>query len=154
MESVRNDLTKNYVDKYLILTTKEGKQQLEWRDYSIGNSENSDIRAAGPFIQNVKEGNTVEVLLTYSQGKYWLINNPAKPLRDVYTRIFPETPEITLRPEDCIKLGSLELQVCRFNVGKAEEKGDRQNMEDRMVLIQDIGLNSRLEVSMFAVMDG
>lgn len=69
-------------------------------------------------------------------------------------RIFPESGEIYLRPEDCLKLGSLELQVCRFNIGKAEEKGDRQQMEDRMVIIQDLGLNSRIDVSLFAVMDG
>lgn len=137
-----------------MVVTKEGRRQLEWRDYIIGNSDSADFYVKSPLTQNLEEGNSFDIVLTYLQGKYWIINNPARPLRDIYVRVFPESGEVYLRPEDCLKLGSLELQVCRFNIGKAEEKGDRPQMEDKVVVIQDLGLNSRIDVSLFAVMDG
>lgn len=153
-EAVKNDLIKGHVDKSLVVTTKDGRSQLEMKDYYIGNSDKYDFYVKSAVSVTLEEGNACELVLTYHQGKYWLINNSTKPLRDIYVRLFPDSPETYLRPEDSIKMGSLELQICRFNVGKSEEKGDRQNMEDRMVLIQDLGLNSRLDVSMFSVMDG
>lgn len=147
-------MVKDYLDKYLIVSSKDGRKQVDWKEYYIGNSEKSNFYIRSPLTQNLDDGNTYEIKLAYAHGKYWLINNSAKPLRDIYLRVMPDSPEIYLRPEDSIKMGSLELQLCRFNVGKAEEKGDRPSMEDRIVLIQDLGLNCRLDVSMFAVMDG
>lgn len=154
IDFIKSELIKGCVDRKLVVTTKEGRRQLEWRDYIIGNSENADFYVKSPLSQNLEEGNAFDIVLTYLQGKYWLINNPVRPLRDIYLRIVPDSGEVYLRPEDCLKLGSLELQICRFNVGKSEEKGDRQHMEDRTVVIQDLGLNSRIDVSLFAVMDG
>ena len=154
MDEIKNELTKNYIEKKLMVTTKDVTEQLDWRDYIIGNSESADFYVKSPLSQNLEEGNTFELLITYLQGKYWIINNTTRPLRDIYIRISPEPSEVYLRPEDCLKLGSLELQVCRFNIGRAEERGDRPEMEDKMVVIQDLGLNSKLDISLFAVMDG
>lgn len=60
-----------------------------------------------------------------------------------------------MRPGDIIKIGSVAMKVNRFNIGKAEDRGNRNKMmEDKSVIIQDLNILENLDFSFFAVFDG
>ena len=154
IDCLRADLVPGYVDKCLLLTYKGAKYRIDFNDFTIGNTEVCDLNIPGPIYTNSAESSIFEVIITYQQGRYWIISNPARPLRDLYIRLSPDQPELCLRAEDSIRIGNTDLQICRFNVGKAENQGTRSYMEDRMVVIQDLNISPKIDMSMFAVMDG
>lgn len=131
------------------------KTTIDWNEWTIGNNpETSNFVVSMPVGPGAKEHNFFEVKILFQQGRYWLVNSPLLPLKDLFVRLSPNSGEICLRPDDSIKLGSVELKVCRFNVGVAETIGDRPFMEDKMEVIQDMNISSRLDISLFAVFDG
>ncbi len=154
ISSVKSDLIQNFVDKKLNVTYKTIKYEVDYKDFIIGNTEGANLYIPGPVYSLAQESSSFEVIITYQQGRYWIINNPIKPVRDFYVRLNPDSHNYSVRAEDSIKVGNVELQVCRFNVGRAEDRGTRGYMEDRIVVIQDLSISPRIDVSLFAVFDG
>ena len=154
IEAVKIDLVKDFNNRRLIIKQFNQKISLTWKDFIIGNSEGANLYTKGNMMGSTNEGNAFEITVTYQQGKYWLLNNRNMPLRSFYLKLQPESKDTVLRPEDIIKAGSIELKVCRFNVGRAEHQGTRSYMEDRSIIVHDLGVHSRLDVSLFAVFDG
>jgi len=59
-----------------------------------------------------------------------------------------------LQPDDIINMGDLDFLIQRFNTGFHSDMGSRHHMEDIIVIRQQLGVSSRLNVSFFAVFDG
>jgi len=59
-----------------------------------------------------------------------------------------------LQPNDVFRIGSLEFQVLRFNVGLCAEKGVRAEMQSTEVALQDLAVSHWRHSSLFAVFDG
>lgn len=152
--SVKSDLIQGFVDKKLMIVYKTMKVPVDYKDFIIGNTEGANLYIPGPVYSTTQESVSFEVIVTYQQGRYWVINNPIRPLRDFYVRLNPDSQNMYLRAEDSIKVGNVELQISRFNVGRAEDRGTRDYMEDRMVVIQDLNISPKIDVSLFAVFDG
>lgn len=86
-------------------------------------------------IQNVREA-----YIKYQYGKYWVANSKEHPIQDFYKRL-GEDEEYELKPDDIMKIGSIEFQVQRFNVGKADDNGTKRYMEDKFIINQDISVS-------------
>ena len=153
LQAVSNDLVSGFIDKHLVVTYKGESRLVDMQGLVIGNSANAQLRVRGD-ISVLDDNSLFEAIIDYQEGNYYLINSRVHPLQDLYVRILPEVTDTRLRPEDSIKAGSLELKVCRFNAGRSEHIGTKPNQEDRSVIIQDLGINPRLDVSFFAVFDG
>jgi hypothetical protein len=61
---------------------------------------------------------------------------------------------VALQPGMVIQLTKANFIVERFNVGVVSKIGNRTHMEDNYVIAQDLGLDSVLKASFFAVIDG
>lgn len=153
LQAVSNDLVNGFIDKHLIITYKGENKLVDMQGLVIGNSTTAQLRVRGD-VSALDDKSIFEVIVDYQEGNYYLINSRIHPLQNLYVRVFPEATDTRLRPEDSIKVGSLELKVNRFNVGKSEHIGTKPNQEDRSVVIQDMGISPRLDVSFFAVFDG
>mmetsp|Transcript_22726 Transcript_22726/g.65396 ORF Transcript_22726/g.65396 Transcript_22726/m.65396 type:complete len:675 (+) Transcript_22726:76-2100(+) len=94
--------------------------------------------------------------LGYSNGAYYV------HLRDHRDRSSPERCFIRLgrgqrhwlQPQDVFRIGQLEFEVLRFNVGVHSEQGKRPTMEDEEVVVQDLTLSHWRNSSFFAIYDG
>jgi hypothetical protein len=153
LQAVSNDLVSGFIDKHLVVSYKGETRLVDMQGLVIGNSANAQLRVRGD-VSVLDDNSIFEAIIDYQEGNYYLINSRIHPLQDLYVRVFPDVIDTRLRPEDSIKAGCVELKVCRFNVGKSEHIGTKPNQEDRSVVIQDMGINPRLDVSFFAVYDG
>lgn len=158
------DLGEGRIKNYLLVKNcdKNKINVVGWAGATIGNSEMSDIQLSDTknMTGNYTSLQPSECLVLFQFGKYWVVNSKRSPINDLYLKIKSVGPETSdedqeLRPGDVIKIGSLMLKVNRFNVGKAEDKGNKQRMmEDKSVIIQDLAVSDSLDFSLFAVFDG
>ena len=139
INSYTNDLVSGYVDCKLIVHHKNRNMTYvrDWTDFSIGNSENSRINI---LYEDESENTQVtlynyffDIIISYQQGKYWLVNNVYTPVQELFVRVGSQGNE--LRADDIIKMGNLELRVCRFNVGKSESKGSQNLFMEKSIVI-------------------
>lgn len=154
IEDVKNDLTPGKIETKLVLVHNGQRLELEWRDYIIGNSDKSNIQIKATSSNRSDDYPISEGVIRFVQGNYLLLNTLDFPLRDIYIKMNPSNTDQQLRPDTCLKMGDVELKVCRFNVGRAENQGTRNYMEDRSIVVQDMRISPRLDVSMFGVFDG
>lgn len=159
------DLCEGRIKNYLLVKNLDTNKinLVGWAGATIGNSELSDIQLSD---NKNKVGmhtslNPSECFILFQFGKYWIVNSKRSPIKDLYLKIKSKKiqdgyeDDHELRPGDIIKIGSLMLKVNRFNVGRAEDKGNKQRMmEDKSVIIQDLAVSDSLDFSFFAVFDG
>jgi hypothetical protein len=62
------------------------------------------------------------------------VNSKDHALDEVYMRLLFKD-DMPLKGGDVIRVGSIEFLVCRFNVGRAEDIGTKNIMEDKSVCI-------------------
>lgn len=51
-------------------------------------------------------------------------------------------------------MGNLTFAVERFNSGVIAEVGNRPSMEDTYVIVQDLGIEECMKMSLYVVLDG
>jgi len=90
--------------------------------------------------------------IKYQNGNYWLVTSKQNNA-DVYSRL-NKNDLYVLQPDDIINMGELDFLIQRFNCGFHSDRGSRHHMEDIIVIRQQLGVSSRLNVSFFAVFDG
>ena len=120
-------LGENFVDHKLIVHGKTRKlySERDWMMFTIGNSSESTINVSNyEDIDNVR-GNAhfnyiYEVQVLFQNGSYWLYSNKMYTEPDLFIRIKPDSPDTELRADDIVKIGKLDMKVCRFNIGKLE----------------------------------
>lgn len=158
------DLCEGGLRNYILIKNLDTNKinVVSWAGAMIGNSDMADIQ----LRDNKKKGsmhtslNPSECFILFQFGKYWIVNSKRSPIKDLYLKIKRrhgdyDDDDHELRPGDIIKIGSLMLKVNRFNVGRAEDKGNKQRMmEDKSVIIQDLAVSDSLDFSFFAVFDG
>lgn len=96
------------------------------------------------------------VAVGYCFGRYCIHldgKRSSEPTTRGWVRLRPGQ-EHWLQPQDFFKIGSLEFQVLRFNVGRCAEQGRRPTMEDEDVILQDLGISNWRHCSFFGVYDG
>lgn len=162
------DLAEGRNNNYLLVKNLDTNKIniVGWAGAIIGNSEISDIKLSeaknkGGIYTSLTPA---ECIIVFQYGKYWILNSKRNPIKELYLKIKSKnllgSNEISeedqeLRPGDVIKIGSMMLKVNRFNVGRAEDKGNKQRMmEDKSVIIQDLAISDTLDFSFFAVFDG
>lgn len=113
------------------------------RDVLIGSGAGCDV-----VISGLKERHAI---VSYREDAHLM----ARLVEDaqVFLRLPPEE-EVYLVPGSQVKIGSLDFEVGRFNIGRCAETGVRTLMEDCDCVIQDLGLYEGLPLSFFAVYDG
>ena len=151
INAVKMELIPGFLDRKLQINYGESFYSFEFRDFIIGNTDPVDLLITPNLME---KGRLFEVIVTYQQGRFWLVTNPARPIRELFIKLKSQPNEINLRADDIIKIGDVEMRVCRFNTGSTESIGTREYMEDRTICIQDINVNRKLDVSLFAVFDG
>lgn len=114
--------------------------ELTPRGLNLGPDQSSDIQV--PI--------TSPITITYTHPTY-SINLPTE--LPVYYKL-NNSDEYKLQSGEIIKLGKIELQACRFNVGRWSHQGKRQSMEDADVVIHNLFIYEELPASFFAVYDG
>ena len=125
-------------------------------DFIIGNGEDCDLYIDSRGVYKTMSGNLFKIYATFLQGKFWLLNSCSKPVKNIYFRMSYSLArgEVMMRPEDRFRLGEIEFRVCRFNSAKAKSLGTRSTMEDCSIMIHDLGVSNKLDVSLYAVFDG
>ena len=113
------------------------------RDVLIGSGPGCDV-----VISGLKEKHAI---VSYREDAHLM----ARLVEDaqVFLRLLPEE-EVYLVPGSLVKMGNLDFEVCRFNIGRCAETGVRTSMEDCDIVVQDLGLYEGLPMSFFAVYDG
>ena len=165
ISDIRIDLCEGHIRNKLLIKNcdKNTVSAVGWAGASIGSAETSTIKLSSTKHHSshmVTSLSPSECLILYQFGKYWIANSKRSPIKDLYLKVKGDTEgdeehEHELRPSDTIKIGSLVLRVNRFNIGKAEDKGNKQrSMEDKSVIIQDFAVSDSLDFSFFAVFDG
>lgn len=153
-------LVDGFIDRKLIVKGKTRKliSEHDWTMFTIGNLNDSSINVSNfEDLDNVRPQNSMniyEVQVIYQQGCYWLMSNKTYAEPDLYVRVKVPNPEIELRPDDTIKIGKLKLKVCRFNLGKLEHKGSSDQLVEKTFLAQDLGVSTKLDMSLFCLFDG
>lgn len=92
----------------------------------------------------------------YSFGRYYVhLRGPqsVEPTQKGWVRLQPNQSH-WLRPQDYFRIGALQFQVLRFNVGRHSEQGRRPTMEDDDLAEQDLAISNWRHCSLFAVYDG
>lgn len=59
-------------------------------------------------------------------------------------RMLKKEEDFRLSPDDAFRIGSLEFQVQRFNVGVVSDIGQRSGMEDSFQIIQDLKIDEKI----------
>lgn len=102
--------------------------------------------------ENDDDEEVIEVAIKYQNGNYWLVTSKQNTA-EVYGKL-SQSDIYLLQPDDIINIGELDFEVERFNTGVFSDKGTRPYHEDIVVIRQQLGVSSRLNVSFFAVFDG
>ena len=100
----------------------------------------------------LEDDDPIELAIKYQNGNYWLVTSKQN-MADVYSKL-NKNDLYVLQPDDIINMGELDFLIQRFNCGFHSDKGSRHHMEDIIVIRQQLGVSSRLNVSFFAVFDG
>ena len=127
----------------LKFTDGQRRFQVGIRDLIVGSSPVCDV-----VLPGLKEKHAI---ISYHNDSHVLMR--LQESAQVFTRL-PAEDEIPLLPGSLVKMGSLDFEVCRFNVGRCAEIGVRTCMEDCDCVIQDLGVHEGLPVSYFAIYDG
>lgn len=61
---------------------------------------------------------------------------------------------VPLTPGNIIMIGNLKFILERFNTTAVAKIGNRTKMEDTYIMAHDLGIDSALKASMYAVIDG
>lgn len=116
----------------------------------------SSLGAEAPRLPVPGWENEEVIRVGYSYGKYFMhLRNP-RPFdaaEKVWVRLQQEQKH-WLRPHDIFRIGTLEFEILRFNVGVHREQGFRPTMEDEDVILQDIAISNWRNCSYFAIYDG
>lgn len=162
MKSFKNDLIPGYIDKHLVVTNKYSQIEeiKDWETFTIGNTEASSISAAvceSPSNNDVPACNYLfDVMVCFQQGSYWLVNHNSYPIKNLFTRVGTGSiySQVLLRAGAHLKINRLEMKVCRFNTGKAEQRGSVGYMAEKILVFQELGVSQKIDVSMFMLFDG
>lgn len=154
-------LSNNFVDRKIIVKGKTRKlySERDWMMFSLGNSSDSTINVTSYEDLDSERPNNLfnylyEVQIIYQHGSYWLMTNKNYKEPDLYIRIWPEAGLTEIRADDVIKAGKIDFKVSRFNVGKIEHKGSSDLLVERSYICQDLGINPKLDISLFCLFDG
>lgn len=151
IQAVKTELVAGHTDRKLIIGYGERQYSLKFADFVIGNTAPADLIVSPGLIE---KGVVFEAVVTYQQGRYWLLNNPLRPVEALFVRLKESSGGKRIGPEDTVKMGGVVVKVCRFNVGCGEIIGTRDQMEDKIVAVQDLKVSRRVDVSLFGVLDG
>lgn len=91
----------------------------------------------------------------FSFGRYYAHWHapPAESAPRCFVRLAKEQRH-WLQPQDVFRVGSLEFQVLRFNIGVYAEQGRRASMEDEDIALQDLAISYWRNTSFFGIYDG
>lgn len=68
----------------------------------------------------------------------------------IFSQISAIQPQL-IWPDDIVKLGDLEFQLLRFNVGMGWEG---KKSEENLVILQNFKISEKVPCSLFAIIDG
>jgi protein phosphatase 2C family protein 2/3 len=129
---------------YLRVSAADNHTSVGLLPVSIGSAPDCSVRVPGvdPLVATIN----------YQQGEFYLTTGP-----DITVAIFKrlEPDELyNLLPGHVFRIGQLEFEACRFNVGRWSERGARPTLEDTDISIQNLFVYDEIPVSYFAVYDG
>ena len=160
----KTDLGPNYLKKKLVVRNVRRNIQYEkdWATFTIGNLDTSSV-----FYNCEEEGGhealwkpgvhltyMFELIVVYQYGGYWLVNSQQNPVKEFYVRVEQETDNHELRADDVIRVGELELRVCRYNIGSLQSKGSSTLLVEKSYIAQDMVISDHFDISMFCLFDG
>lgn len=160
----KTDLAPNYLKKKLVIKNIRRNIQYEkdWVTFTIGNLDTSSV-----FYNCEEEGGhdalskpgvplnyMFELIVVYQYGGYWLVNSPQNPVKEFYVRVEPDSENHELRADDVIRVGDLDLRVCRYNIGSLQSKGKSTLLVEKSSIAQDIVISDHFDISMFTLFDG
>ena len=91
-----------------------------------------------------------EIIVEYFQGDYYMeIKTKTVP---IFSQIPTNKPN-AIWPDDIVKIGDLEFQLLRFNVGVGWEGGSKKS-EENFLVFQNFKISERAPCSLFSIIDG
>jgi protein phosphatase 2C family protein 2/3 len=129
---------------YLKVSTASSCISVGLQPVSIGSAPDCRVLIPGVYPLVAK--------ISYQQGEFYLTTE-----QDIAAAIFKqlESDELyNLLPGHVFRIGQLEFEACRFNVGRWSDKGARPTLEDTDISIQNLFVYDEIPVSYFAVYDG
>jgi len=129
--------------KKLKFISEEVCFEVGYKELTIG-SDQCDI--------NLRNVAGVICKVIYTNGWHFLVNLDEVGFW-VYRKL-EEAEECPLLPGISFRVGSLEFEATRFNVGRLGAQGQRSQMEDADLVIHNLFLFEELAVSFFGVFDG
>lgn len=127
-----------------LIKFEEHEVLITWNSIKIGSSRDCDII--------VPDVDPLQAEIKCVEGRTLLINHNENNF-SVYRKV-GEGENFTLEPGYSFRIGTLEFEACRFNVGRAAEKGVRPKMEDTDIAIQNLFIYPEIPISFFAIFDG
>mmetsp|Transcript_2124 Transcript_2124/g.5259 ORF Transcript_2124/g.5259 Transcript_2124/m.5259 type:complete len:580 (-) Transcript_2124:2222-3961(-) len=136
--------TSTFPEHYLNVSFLSDRKKVGLHPLKIGSASDSDIRISGvdQYVGDIsfKYGHFV-----FSQ------ENDVKVA--IFKRLGHDEP-YNLQPGNVFRIGHLEFETCRFNVGRWSEKGARTSLEDTDISVQNLFVYEDIPVSFFGVYDG
>lgn len=129
---------------YLCVSMSDAKVLAGIKPLRIGDSADCDI--------HVPEGELYCARISYTRGQF-VISQEVNS-QTAFFRKLDQDELYNLQPGHVFRIGDLEFEVCRLNVGRWSEQGARPTLEDTDVSIQNLFVLDDLPISYFAVYDG
>ncbi|CAG9330956.1 unnamed protein product [Blepharisma stoltei] len=130
--------------KSLVFHCDSFEFQAHYLDVTIGSDKNCDV-----VIPNLAP---LQARISYRKPWHFLINEN-EGTHEVYRKL-EDDEELPLFSGYFIKIGSLEFEASRFNVGRWSAQGNRPQMEDTDVICHNLFIFEELPLAYYAVYDG
>jgi protein phosphatase 2C family protein 2/3 len=125
-------------------TSFESQAVVGLKPVKVGSASDCEIRISGIDRHTAR--------IVFDQGQFALSREPGAKT-PIFKRL-EGSEAYTLQPGHVFRIGQLEFEVCRFNVGRWSERGARPTLEDTDVSLQNLFVYDEIPVSYFAVYDG
>jgi protein phosphatase 2C family protein 2/3 len=140
-EAIRSSCPEYFLKAY---TSNESQTLVGLKPVKIGSAADCEVHISGSD-QHIAR-------VAFEQGQFAL-SGESGAKTPIFKRLEGSEAYI-LQPGHVFRIGQLEFEVCRFNVGRWSEKGARPTLEDTEVSIQNLFVYDEIPVSYFAVYDG
>lgn len=134
----------DFPSHYMNVTCSESRAAIGLQPVYLGSASDCEVKIAGIGKHAVK--------VSFQNGQFVMSDEQASKY-PIFKRL-SQDELYNLQPGNVFRIGHLEFEACKFNVGRWSEKGARPTLEDTDISIQNLFVYDDIPVSFFAVYDG
>lgn len=128
----------------LVFESDNLRFEVKWKEVTIGSMDICDV-----VLPNLS---ACQIKILLINNTYYIVNLSSNNF-EVYRKLAKDEV-YKLVPGLSFRIGKLEFEACKFNVGRVSEKGIRPKMEDTDCIFHNLWLMEEIPISFYAIYDG